>query len=159
MIRHMVAIDNQRGIAKNNKLPWKLPTDEQYFTDMTKTHGGIVLMGRTTYEETVLKPLEGRQNFVLTHDPDYHAVGATTVTDVYAFLDMYPEVWVIGGAKVFESTLTRADELYITEIEADFDCDTFYPEFATMFELRKKGEPRTENGLSYRFNLYTPSKS
>lgn len=155
MIRHIVAIDQKRGIAKDGVQPWKLPGDEQYFSDMTKTDGAIVLMGRTTFE-VIGRPLPGRQNFVATRKPGYEADGVTIVRNIEEFLEGHPDVWIIGGAQIYAATLALADELYITEIEADFACDVFYPEFAAKFELVEAGEPQYENGLDYRYDRYQP---
>jgi dihydrofolate reductase len=155
MIRHIVAIDQNRGIAQNGVQPWKLPGDERYFSDMTKTHGGVVLMGRVTFE-VIGRPLPGRQNFVASHDPGFSAEGVTVIHDIDDFLQDQPDVWVIGGAQIYAATLLMADELYITEIDADFGCDVLYPEYTDRFELRQQGDPRQENGLIYYCNVYTP---
>jgi dihydrofolate reductase len=155
MIRHIVAIDSKRGIAKDGVQPWKLPADERYFTEQTKRFGGVVLMGRKTFE-VIGKPLPDRQNFVLTHDKTFDVVGVTRVDDLDEFFDEHPDVWVIGGAEVYELTLKRADELYVTEIAHDFSCDTFYPPY-DEFELSEKGIPLTENSLTYSFNIYKPA--
>jgi dihydrofolate reductase len=155
MIRHIVAIDQNRGIAKNGTQPWKLPTDEQYFLNMTKTHGSVLLMGRTTFE-VIGRPLPGRKNFVATRDDNFRAEDVSVVRDIEAFLASQSDIWVIGGAQIYEATLRVADELYVTEIEADFDCDVFYPEFAELFQLVEKGQRQHENGLNYRFNRYAP---
>ena len=96
MIRHIVACDREYGIAKHGTLPWKIPEDEQYFTDQTKTQGGVTLTGRATYE-TFNGPLEGRQNYVVTHRDD-PLPGAEIVHDLDAFFQQHPEdVWVNMG--------------------------------------------------------------
>jgi dihydrofolate reductase len=154
MIRHIVAVDRKRGIAKEGVQPWKLPSDERYFRDLTKTLGGVVLMGATTFR-VIGRPLPERHNFVATRDSNFRADGVELVYDIDAFLDHQPDVWVIGGAQVYEATLRRADELYVTEIDADFDCDVFYPDFSGAFMLAKEGEMQHENGLDFRYDLYT----
>ena len=155
MIRHIVAFDKNRGIAKNGVQPWKLPTDEKYFSDMTKTYGGILLMGRTTFE-VIGRPLVGRQNYVASRQADFVVEDVTVVHDIDAFLNDHQDVWVIGGAEIYAATLSRTDELYITEIDADFGCDVFYPEFTEHFQIVDQGQLRHENNLNYRFNRYTP---
>jgi dihydrofolate reductase len=155
MIRHIVAIDQKRGIAKDGIQPWKLPKEEQYFADMTKTHGGVILMGRTTFE-VIGRALPGRQNLVASKEPNFTAEGVTVVHNIDGFLQNQPEVWLIGGAQIYAATLLLADELYVTEIEADFGCDVFYPEFTDHFKLSQQSEPQQENGLIYRYNVYRP---
>lgn len=155
MIRHIVAFDVHRGIAKDGVQPWKLPSDEQYFADMTKKHGGVILMGRTTYE-VIGRPLPNRQNFVASRNAEFAIPGITAVHDVEAFLQNQADVWVIGGAQLYAATLLLADELYITEIEADFACDTFYPALLDHFQLADEGPVQYENDLAFRYNRYIP---
>jgi dihydrofolate reductase len=154
MIRHIVAIDREYGMAKNGGLPWKIPEDEQYFTDKTKEYGGVTLTGRATYDTFGGKPLEGRQNFVVTHrDEPIH--GATIVHDIDTFFKEHPEdVWVVGGSEIFRQTLSKTDELYVTRVDAMFACDRFYPKFEDDFELASQGEWREQNGFRFRYEVY-----
>jgi dihydrofolate reductase len=69
-------------------------------------------------------------------------------------LDEHDEVWVIGGAQIFAATLYRTDELYITHIDTDLHCDTFYPEYTDRFELQTSGNLKEENGYPFRFARY-----
>lgn len=158
MIRHIVALDNTRGIARQGSEPWNLPTDLTYFSEQSKSHGGIVLMGRKTYD-SIGRPLPDRQNFVLTRQGDFRAPGVETVHDLQSFLRQHKDVWVIGGAELFALTLAEADELYITEIEQDFGCDVFYPEYQTSFERSQASERLVENGVAYRFAIYKPRRT
>ena len=153
MIRHIVAIDSQRGIAKNGVQPWKIPEDEQYFQAQTKTHGGVVLMGRKTFA-IIRHALAERENFVLSRDANLQLVGATVVADLQSFLETHDDVWIIGGAEIFAQTLAAADELYITKIEADLGCDQFYPEYADTFELVSQSPVASQNGYKYAFCVY-----
>lgn len=153
MIRQMVALDRNRGIAKDGAQPWKLPTDERYFSEQTKLYGGVVLMGRTTYEGIGM-PLPERQNYVLTHDGEFEAADISVVHDSAAFFAEHSDVWVIGGGVVFAETLDIADELYITEIDEDYGCDTFYPEYMTDFEPSQTGGWQVENATRFRFMVY-----
>lgn len=154
MIRQIVAIDSERGIARAGVQPWKLPGDERYFSEKTKLYGGIVLMGRKTFE-VIGRPLPERQNFVATHDRAFKAPDVQIVHDVSAFLGTHEDVWVIGGSQLYEVTLAACDELYVTEIEADYGCDTFYPAFLDAFELSSKSPMVTENNTNYRYCVYT----
>jgi dihydrofolate reductase len=153
MIRHIVAIDTANGLAKNGGMPWSIPEDEQYFTDQTKLYGGIVLTGMGTYK-TFNEPLKDRTNYVLTHQTE-PIPGATLAHDLdQFFLDVSGDIWVIGGAEVFQQTLDRADELYITRIEASFDCDRFYPDFTGKFTLTSQSALHTQNGFIFRYEIY-----
>jgi dihydrofolate reductase len=154
MIKFIAALDQKLGIADDRGIPWfgRTPTDMAYFR--SKTEGGINVMGMGVYKE-LEEPLPNRQNFVATHNDEPLKQGFLPVHDLVQFLRGQTEdVWVIGGAAIFASTIDMADELYLTEIEADFNCTKFFPPFAEEFELVSRSEPITENGLTFTFCIY-----
>lgn len=154
MIRFIAALDNKHGIANESGIPWqgKLPGDVAYFR--SKTLHGSVMMGYGWYHEQEL-PLPDRVNLVATSSGDGLRPGFVKVTDAREFLKNTPEdIWVGGGAGLFESTLDLADELYLTHINADFDCTKFFPEYEGIFRLKSRTEPVTENGISYYVAVY-----
>lgn len=155
MIRHIVAIDQKFGMAKNGGQPWNIPEDSQYFSDQTKSRGGQVLVGMTTFK-TFDHPLSLRTNFVVTHHQD-PIEGAKLVHDLDAFFaETKGDIWVAGGASIFAQTMDKTDELYVTRIEADFGCDQFYPQIdGQKFTLAKKSGTKEQNGFRYRYELYT----
>lgn len=154
MIRLIAAIDRKNGIAKNEGQPWHIPKDEQYFGHMTKKFGGRVLMGSTTYE-VIGEPLEGRINYVLSRDKQ-GLKGVEVVENLEKFLEEQQDqdVWVIGGASVFAQVVGVADELYLTQIEADFNCDQFFPEYDKEFELTSQSQLQEENGFIFSYAVY-----
>jgi dihydrofolate reductase len=154
MILLIAAIDDRRGLAKDGRMPWKIPEDERYFTSQTKTRGGNVLTGATTFREGYRgKPLVKRHNYILTHEDDIP--GVTVVHDLDGLLKKFSgkdrDLWVSGGAHVFEQVIDAgmADELYLTHIEGDLDCDQFFPEYEDSFRLAERSGTREQNG--YRF--------
>jgi dihydrofolate reductase len=157
MNRLIVAVDRKLGLAKRGFQPWYIPDDEQYFTQQTKSYGGNVLIGRTTFETFKHGPLAGRKNYVLTHSQD-PIEDVTLVHDLSKFLDDFQDqdVWIVGGAKVFEEVikLGKADELYITHIDADFGCDQFFPDYKNDFKLVEQSEPKEQNGFTFRYARY-----
>jgi dihydrofolate reductase len=154
MIRHIVALDQKYGMAKNGGQPWNIPDDSQYFRDQTRSHGGQVLVGMTTFK-TFDHPLSQRTNFVVTHQQEPIA-GATLVHDLSRFFaETKGDIWVAGGASIFAQTMDVADELYVTRIEADFGCDQFYPQFDDEFTLSHQSELKEQNGFHYRYEIYT----
>ena len=159
MNRLIAAVDRRLGIGKHGIIPWSIPIDEQYFTDQTKSHGGHVLTGGVTFRETYHGPLKDRHNYILTHD-DAPIDGVTLVHDLAKFLQEFAangqDLWVAGGAKVFEQVieLGKADELYITYIDADFGCDRFFPPFEEAFELVESGQPQEQNGFHFHYARY-----
>ena len=155
MIRLIVALDRNQGIAKHGFMPWNIPEDEAYFTNMTKTFGGNVLTGGVTFREAYSsKPLEGRRNFILTHETK-PIDGAEVVNDLSGFINAFKEdLWVAGGAKVFEEVMVCADELYLTHIDADFGCDQHFPSFEESFYLSEKTDYKEQNGFKYYYAVY-----
>lgn len=154
MIRQVVAMDEKQGIAKNGSQPWKLPKEAAHFHALTKSKGGVVLMGRTTFE--LIGIMDDRDNYVLTSRTAPIA-GVTLVHDLDSFLaGLTTDLWIIGGAKLYETTLGLADELHITKIATDFGCDSFYPPYEASFKLVSATGQPPENGLSYAFYVYRP---
>lgn len=129
MISFIVAMTENRVMAKNGKLPWEIPTDKTYYR--AKVHGHPVIVGSTTFPQ--LSPgLTDREMIVLSRDPNYHAPGARIVhspEEAMQYVDPEEETFVIGGGQVFAALLSYADRLYITEIDTELDGDVFFPEF------------------------------
>lgn len=131
----MIAAVAENGvIGKDNGLVWNLPNDMQYFVEKTKDCH--VIMGRRNFESIPEKfrPLPNRPNIILSHNTEYHATGCTTVTDLASALEIAKdgqetEVFIIGGAQIYKMGLEHADRMYITEVKASFEGDTFFPKF------------------------------
>lgn len=160
MIRLITAIDRKRGISKDGFQPWYIPDDEQYFTEMTQQHGGNVLVGSTTYK-LFHAPLANRTNFVLTRDKT-PIEGVELVHNLEKFLKEYQEkdLWVIGGANVYAQVmqLGKADELYLTKIDADFGCSQFFPDYEQGFTLKEQSQLHEQNGFIFSYFVYTKSQ-
>ncbi len=153
MIRSIAAIDEKRGLATDDGIPWDLPSDKQYFRDQTRE--GIILMGMGTYRE-FSKPMHDRANYVATSQTEPLRDGFVAVGDVPEFFAQHEGETIqnIGGAGLFTSTLDFADELLLTQIQADFHCTKFFPEYTQDFELVQESEPVTENGITFRFQTW-----
>ena len=153
MIRQIVAVDAKNGIARHGVQPWKLPQDEAYFSEQTQRYGATVLMGRTTFE-VIGHPLPGRHNLVASHQLA-DSEGIEVVHDLDQFLSsLTTDLWIIGGAKLYQATILRADELYVTHIEADFACDTFYPAIPDIFTPTSQSPWQEEAGVRFRYVVY-----
>ena len=126
----LVAARDRRGlIGRDNALPWHLPGDLRRFRELTR--GKPVIMGRRTFE-AIGRALPDRVNIVLTRDLSFHAPGvivAGSVPEALAMAHDAPEVMIAGGSEVFAQFLPRADRLYLTEIDAEFQGDTYFPPF------------------------------
>lgn len=154
MIRFIVVMDSKRGMANEHGIPWqgKLPSDIADFR--RRTMNSNVLMGYATYEE-FSKPLNNRKNFVATSKTEPLRPGFEPVADARSFLQQAKEdIWVIGGAGLFTSTLDLADELYITMLDGEYGATKFFPEYEDKFELVSKGPNLTENGITFRFTVW-----
>lgn len=154
MIRLIAAVDRKRGISKQGVQPWSIPDDAKYFSRLTKSNGGAVLIGSITY--SMLKgPLGDRHNFVLSHDKE-DIPGVTLVDNLEKFLGEYSnkDLWVIGGANVFDQVMAlgKADELYLTKIDADFGCNQFFPEYEQTFRLLEQSPLHEQNGFIYTYH-------
>lgn len=160
MIRLIAAVDRHRGIAKQGFQPWKIPEDEAYFAELTKSYGGLVLVGSTTYK-SFGKPLTDRINYVLTSDKT-PLEGAQVVNNLEKFLREHGsgDLWVIGGANVYSQIFEAglADEVYITNIEADFGCNQFFPKFEDGYNLTSQSELHEQNGFIFSYLIYAKNQ-
>jgi dihydrofolate reductase len=123
----IVAMDRNRVIGAGGRLPWHIPEDLKRFRRLTLGHH--VVMGRRTWE-SVGRPLPGRTNIVLTRQPGFRAEGAYVVScldDALRLAAGDTEVFVIGGAEIYVLALPRADRAYVTEIDAAFRGDVWFP--------------------------------
>lgn len=149
----IAAMDKNRVIGYQNKLPWHLPADLKHFKELTL--GKPILMGRKTFE-SIGKPLPNRQNIVLTNDTEFSAPGCQVIHDLEAVLEL-PELMVIGGAHLFLQLLPNASLLYLTFIDYDFKGDVFFPEF-NKDEWQKVAEEShladEKNPYAYKFITY-----
>jgi len=131
IISLIVAMDEQRGIGKAGKLPWRLSSDLKRFRELTMGHHLIV--GRKTFE-SIGKPLDGRQMIVVTRNETFRPSGCIVSHSIEAAFDVArergeKEVFVIGGAELYAQTLGFADRIYLTDVHAKVDADTFFPRF------------------------------
>jgi dihydrofolate reductase len=152
----IAAVARDGGIGKNNDLLARIPEDLKRFRRLTMGHP--IVMGRKTWE-SLGRPLPGRRNIVITRDAAWQAEGAEPATSLDAALaltDGAERVFVIGGAQVYALALPLADELLLTELDADFDADVFFPPWDRAdFALTAQESQRTETGLAYRHATYT----
>jgi len=156
----LVAMAKNRVIGKNNALPWHLPADLKHFKALTMGHP--VIMGRKTYE-SIGRLLPGRTNIIVTRQKAYQVAGAITVNSIddalkvcQAGVDGNNEVFLIGGAELYRQTLERCNRIYITEIQQDFDGDTFFPAFnlEEWKEITREKHFSEDRILDYHFVVF-----
>ena len=155
MISLIVAHDNNRVIGYENKMPWHLPGELQYFKEQTM--GKPMIMGRKTFD-SIGRPLPGRKNIVITRNENFHVEGVEVAASLEEALKLagdVEEVMIIGGEQIFKIALPITDRLYITHIEHDFNGDTFFPIYGDEWKLISKSEPvETPDGYSYTYCIY-----
>jgi dihydrofolate reductase len=123
----IAAVAKNGVIGAGGGIPWRLPEDFAHFKAATLGH--TLVMGRATYE-SIGRPLPGRTTIVLTRDPDWQADGVTTEASIEAALALAEgDVYVAGGAAVYEAALPYADEQLLSEIDLEPEGDTFYPAY------------------------------
>ena len=134
----IAAIDDNRTIGLDGKLPWRLPEDLKFFRDTTMGHP--VLMGRKTFQ-SLGKPLKGRRNIVLSRTLE-SLPGAEVIhklEDLTELADLGQIVYVIGGAIVYTTILPFCQELILTRINGVFQGDTFFPSsYRSLFKAKQK---------------------
>jgi dihydrofolate reductase len=131
----IVVIDKDGGIGYRNTVPWmgKVPRDMKHFRALTMGHP--VIMGRNTYI-AMGAALPGRTNIVLSTDktltlPDARVVHSPEeALDVCHGVSGNDEVFVIGGAQIYEVFIPMTERMYITEVKTPFTCDTYFPDYA-----------------------------
>jgi dihydrofolate reductase len=127
----LVAAGENDVIGKNNALPWHLPNDLKYFKN--QTWGMPVLMGRKTFE-SIGKPLPGRKSIVITRNQEWEYENVDVVHSLEQAIKKAEgygarEIFVIGGAEIFNAAFPVADRLYLTRVHQDFEGDVFLEGF------------------------------
>jgi dihydrofolate reductase len=148
----IAALARNRVIGVGNRLPWHLPADLKYFKRITRGHP--IVMGRKTFE-AIGRLLPGRENRIVSRQPGYEVDGARVFGDVgeacraqALATERAGEVFVIGGEQIYRQAMGLADRLYLTQIDAEFEGDAFFPEWpAGMFrEVSRESHPAGEGG-------------
>ena len=160
----IVAVDNRWGIGRDGGLLASLPGDMAYFKKTTS--GKTVVMGRKTLESLPGgRGLPNRQNYVLTRSEGYEAERCAVVHDEEelwkALAGLEPdEVFLIGGATLYNKLYKNCDKLFVTKMDADLNADTYIENFDEDddFEVVSESEPMMENGVTYRFLVYERKK-
>jgi dihydrofolate reductase len=152
IISLIVAMDYNRGIGIDNKLPWHLPSDLKRFKRLTMGHH--LMMGRKTYE-TIGKPLPGRVMIIVTRQKGYHSEGCVVVNSIQQAIkeaeDHHEEeLFVIGGADIFQQVFEVADKIYLTNVHANVNASVYFPEVDPgCWELITKHDPEQMENDQY----------
>jgi len=154
MLSLVCAMDSNRLIGKDNALPWRLPADLAFFKRTTM--GKPIIMGRKTFA-SIGKALPGRQNIVVTRDPEFDAPGcdiAPSLEQAITLAGNVDEVMLIGGASLYEQTINSADCIYMTLIHHVFSGDTWFPEIKSdQWKLASREDFDADEINPYRYSF------
>lgn len=152
IIRLIAAIDDKNGIAKDGKLPWNLPSDRQYFRDQIED--STILMGWNTFKSNNFQAFPNAKNIILSSKSETQK-NVRFITEIKLFLKLIKvDLWVIGGGQVFAQLIPRAQELYLTRVKGDFNCDVFFPEFESDFHRVHQSVQDKENGTEFCYEVW-----
>lgn len=161
MIHIIAAVDAAGGIGKDNDLLCHLPADLKRFKSLTMGHP--IVMGRKTFE-SLPGVLPGRQHVVLTrqqsYEPGNNVIICHDIDEVVQHMENDSDYFVIGGASLYELFLPTTDMLHLTEIEATFPADTFFPtvDLDQWKEINREHHLRDEkNKFNFDFVTYVPA--
>jgi len=144
-------MSRNRVIGKNNTLPWTLSADLKRFKELTS--GKPVIMGRKTFE-SIGKPLPNRINIIITRENNYKADGCIVVNSPEEALKSAKnaqEVMIIGGEQIFKMFLPKANRMYLTFIDEEFEGDAYFPEYNESEWKEVFREEHRDNELNYAF--------
>lgn len=151
----IVAVDRQHGIGINNTLPWRLPEDLAFFKRITSGHA--IIMGRKTFD-AIGRPLPNRRNIVVTRNDAWTHEGVERTASLQQAINVAGEgeVFIIGGAQIYREAITLADRLIVTEIDAEFACDAFFPAIdPATWQIESRETHHSEShGWDYSFVMY-----
>lgn len=162
MINIIAAIGKNRELGKDNKLLWHIPADMERFKKLTT--GQVVIMGRKTYESLPEKfrPLPNRINIVVTKNQDFTPVGCAVCHSIEEALERSKikdqrskkssnEVFIIGGASIYQQGIKYCDKLYLTLVGKDYpEADAFFPDYS-QFKTVLSEENHEEKGMFFKF--------
>lgn len=166
MISIIAAIDEKRGLGKNNKMVWHIPDELKRFKKITTPHP--IIVGRKTFE-SIGKVLPGRKNIIITRNPlmydisIYDTLNLLAVGSIEDAIDKAKhtvgsdEIFIIGGGQIFKEALEKnlVDKLYLTILEGDYNADTFFPDYSNFKIISE------ENGQSgeYKYKFVNLEKN
>lgn len=142
LISIIAAIGPNRELGKDNKLLWHIKKDFLHFKNITLGHP--IIMGRKTFE-SIGKPLSGRINIVISRNTPNSPNAPNNLSPLWSYslekaiafakTKDKQEIFIIGGASIYEQAIKYADKLYLTLIKGKFDADVFFPDYSSFFKL------------------------
>lgn len=155
MISIIVAVDEKRGIGKNNDLLFRIPEDFKRLK--TLSNGHPIIMGKRTFE-SIGRLLPNRTNIIVTRNIGFHFEGALVAHSLEEAIEKAKasqgsdEIFIFGGGQLFSESIDKGlvDRLYITEVKGDYGADTFFPDYSNYAKVVEK-EEKEGDGYTYTF--------
>ena len=141
MISIIAAVSENGVIGKNNKLPWNIPSDLEFFKN--KTNGHPVLMGRKTFE-SIGSPLPNRKNIIITRNKNYNSkyddiiIKNNIESAIKEGLKYDKDIFIIGGSEIYKQSFPYIDDMWITQIHDKFEGDSYFPIDFKNFKIISK---------------------
>lgn len=155
----ITAHDLNRLIGKDNKLPWHIPEDLEFFKETTLNKK--VVMGKNTFDSILSylkKPLPKRESLVLTRNTDFKYEGVKVYNSIQEIIQTYQdtedEIVVIGGEQIYRAFLPFTDKLFVTVVNSEFEGDSWFPEYEKHFSKKKSLKKGATDKVSYEMFLF-----
>jgi dihydrofolate reductase len=149
----IVAMASNRAIGLNGRMPWHLSADLKHFKQVTM--GSPVLMGRKTFE-AIGRPLPGRENIIISRNDSFQAEGCkvfNALEQALQYTGHSQQVFIIGGATLYQAMLAQADYLYLTLIDREFAGDTFFPEIGDNWQEIEREEIKNDQAVDFTYSF------
>ena len=157
MVALIVAYTKNRVIGNKGQIPWRIKGEQRRFRELTT--GNVVIMGRKSYEE-IGHPLPNRFTVVVSNTKDYEAENCTTAGSLKEAIEKAEKlcpgknIYISGGAGLYKESMDLVEKMYITEVEAVIEGDTYFPEFdESLYD--KTIDERVEGDIPFTYVTYT----
>ena len=162
----IAAVGKNGVIGNGSNLPWNIPEDMKFF--MNSTRGHLMIMGRKTFD-SLGKPLPKRENAVITRDESWSHDGVHVFNQLETAIAFYQKkfahsnqiIFVMGGAEIYRLSIPLLDEIWLTEIDSEFEGNIRFPFYRAgklelpNFELKtSESQKDSSSSFSYHFNRY-----
>lgn len=153
MVALIVAYAKNRVIGNKGCIPWKIKGEQKRFKEFTT--GNVVIMGRKSYEE-IGRPLPNRTTIVVSNTKKFEAENCMTAASLEEALKLAGDrdVYISGGARLYEEAVPIVDKMYITEIDLEIEGDTYFPEF-NKDDFERQIDEVHEEDITFTYVTYT----
>ena len=163
MLSIIVSKAKNNIIGKDNRIIWDLPEDTKHFKELTTGH--TIIMGRKTFE-SLEEVLPDRKHIIFSQNPDFkvnneHVQVVHSLLEIQELIEKQEEAFIIGGSMIYNLLMPYVKKMYVTEIDQEFEGDTFFPKINTDIwkeTERTKGIKNESNNLDYDFVIYERKK-